>query len=165
MDTNVDTCGSKDELFSSLASLDIIVPLLSESRTKHHIERWAVCRLLASLGASNNLSFPISLLHREKPDFCLSTGVGKIGLEITEALQTNYAEARKLAERKYSTTILESGHFRRGKVPVGKMKELFEYGKLNSPPWMGNSMEREWAQDIALVIEGKLKKLASPGFT
>lgn len=163
--TNFGTCRSKDSLYSVLRSFDIAVPLLSEGRTKYHIERWIVCRLLASLAASDQLSYPVSLQHRERPDFCLSTNNGYIGFEITEALLANYAEHRKLAEREYPDTMLEPGHFRCGKVPFSKMKELLSREELSSLPWMGNSLEIDWAQEMMRVIGNKLKKLAAPGFT
>lgn len=164
-DTSFDACRSKNDLYSVLSSFNIAVPLLSEGRTKHHIERWIVCRLLASLATTDQMSFPVSLRQRERPDFCLSTSAGDIGFEITEALQANYAEYRKLAEREYPTAILEAGHFRRGKVPIRKMRELLARGRLSSLPWMGNSMEKEWAREMARVIRSKLEKLAAPGFT
>lgn len=162
--TNFDTCSSKHNLYSVLRAFDITVPLRSEGRTKLHIERWIVCRLLASLSASDQLLYPVSLKHGDRPDFYLSTSNGDIGFEVTEALLENYAEYRKLAEREYPEAMLEPGHFREGKVPFSKMKERLARKKLSSLPWMGNSLERRWAQEMARVIENKLKKLKAPEF-
>jgi len=147
-----------------LRAFDITVPLRSEGRTKHHIERWVACRILASLSESDQLLYPVSLKHADRPDFYLSTSNEDIGFEVTEALLENYAEYRKLAERDYPETMLETMYFRDGKVSFSKMKELLARKKLSSLPWMGNSLERKWAQEMTRVIENKIKKLNAPEF-
>lgn len=163
--TNIPTCESARELYSALASIDITVPLLSEGRTTRHVERWAICNLVSSLASTGHLSFPVSITHREKPDFLLQTGAGEIGAEVTEALLANFAQYRKLGEKEFPDSFLEPGHFRRGELSVPKMKDLLCQRQFTAPPWMNDSMETEWAQRIADVIEKKLQKLAALDFT
>lgn len=162
--TNLDACESKESLFEALRSIDIAVPLLSEGRTKQHIERWTICRLLSTLAANDGLDYPVSLTQGERPDFQLVTGPTDTGIEVTQALLANYAEYQKLGEQEFPSSMLEPGHFRRGKVKVSEMKELLAQGHLSAMPWMGNSMEREWADEMLRAIVGKKRKLNAPGF-
>jgi hypothetical protein len=66
--------------------MDISVPARTEGRTTRHTETWTIARLLATLAA----------YHRDKPDIALTSGGLEIGIEITEAISTQYAAYQAL---------------------------------------------------------------------
>lgn len=164
--TNVPTVTTKNDLISILGSFDITVPLRTEGRKTPHVERWAICRLLSTLAKNELLCYPVSLKHRDRPDFLLKCHETQIGIELTEAISEQYAAFSALAEREFPNSFLEPGHFRWGKTrpTIEEMRELLRQKQLSSPPWEGDRAEREWALHFQNVIETKLLKLAKPGF-
>jgi len=88
------------ELQSSLMALDISVPERSRGRQTHHAERYCIVHLLSSLG-SGRLTFPLVVLHRDRPDFVLSMPNGNIGIEHTEAVPENVARSEVLREQRH----------------------------------------------------------------
>lgn len=155
------------ELCAILQSIDISVPLRTEGRTTEHTEIWTICRLIATLAKSNLVSYPVSIQHRDRPDFQFQFGETQIGIEVTEAISEQYAAYSALAEREFPNAFLEPGHFRWGspKLSIEEMRNLLQQSHLSSPPWIGDRAEREWAIFMLSVIESKLKKLAKPGFS
>ena len=107
----ISSAADTDELFAALRSIDISVPLRTEGRTTHHAEVWTVCRLLSTLAQAQRLSFPMSLRHRDRPDFLIAAGATKVGVEVTEAISEQYAAYSALAEREFPDTLLEPGIF------------------------------------------------------
>ncbi|MEQ1837094.1 MAG: hypothetical protein ABL858_01945 [Candidatus Nitrotoga sp.] len=164
--TDISTCTTKNELISVLRNFDITVPLRTEGRMTHHAERWTICRLLSTLAENECLSYPVSLTHRDRPDFLLQYHGMKVGIEATEAISEQYACYQALAEREFPDSFLEPGHFRWGspKRTTEEMRKLLRQEQLSSPPWAGDHAEREWALYFQSVIEAKLLKLAKPGF-
>lgn len=149
-----------------LQSIDITVPLRTEGRTTSHTETWAICRLLATLAESNLVCYPISVQHRDRPDFHIQMGISEVGVEVTEAVTKQYAAYSALAEREFPDVFLEPGHFRWGSpiLSTEEMRSLLRQGQLTAKPWIGDRAEREWALYMQSVIETKLTKLAKPGF-
>lgn len=160
----ISNCDSKAELLAALRAQDITLPLRSEGRNKDHIERWTLCRLLATLAAQDLIRFPFATTKRERPDFDLCMAGEQVGLEVSEALQANYAEHQKIQETEFPDSFMEPGHFRRGAVPQQRQREILAAGQLSAPPIMGDALEREWAEGVVNTIAMKQKKLASPGF-
>ena len=155
-----------DELFAALRSVDITVPLRTEGRTTYHAETWTICRLLSTLAHAQRLSFPVSLHHRDRPDFLVATGETQVGVEVTEAISEQYAAYSALAEREFPDVLLEPGHFRWGapKLSVEEMRQLLRQTQLSAKPLMGDRPAREWAFFILSVVNAKLTKLASLEF-
>lgn len=166
MTITISSKADAEELFADLWSIDIAVPHRTEGRTTYHVERWAICRLLSTLAQAHRLSFPISLRHRDRPDFFLSTGATQVGVEVTEAISKQYAAYSALAEREFPDVLLEPGHFRWGapKLSVEEMRNLLRETKLSAKPWMGDRPEQEWALFIQSVVDAKLTKLTKPEF-
>lgn len=154
------------QLFAALRSVDISVPLRTEGRTTHHAEIWTICRLLSTLAHAQRLSFPVSLRHRDRPDFLIATRETKVGVEVTEAISEQYAAYSALAEREFPDALLEPGHFHwdAPKLSVEEMRKLLRQTQLSAEPWMGDRPEREWALFIQSVVDAKLTKLAGLGF-
>ncbi|KIL05685.1 hypothetical protein QX25_06690 [Stutzerimonas stutzeri] len=90
--------GTLAELRTKLAELDIDVPARSEGRRNHHAERYCIAHLLATLPAER-LSFPLTLVHSDKPDFVLTMSGTEVGIEHTEAVPENVARANFLREK------------------------------------------------------------------
>ncbi len=166
MAITVSSTANIDELFAALRSIDISVPLRTEGRTTHHAEIWTICRLLSTLAQAQRLSFPVSLCHRDRPDFLVAAGATQIGVEVTEAISEQYAEYSALAEHEFPDALLEPGHFRRDaqKLSVKEMRKLLRKTQLSAKPWMGDKPEREWALFIQSVVDAKLTKLTNPEF-
>ena len=130
------------------------------------MERWTICRLLSVLAHAERLAFPVSLRHRDRPDFLIATGETQIGVEVTEAISEQYAAYSALAEREFPEALLEPGHFYWGapELSVQEMRKLFRQTQLSAKPWMGDRPEREWALYIQSVVDAKLSKLESSEF-
>ncbi len=166
MAVNFSSVSDKAKLFSVLRAIDISVPLRTEGRKTHHTEAWTICRLLSTLADSECLDYPLTLEHRDRPDFLLRFGKTEIGIEVTEAISEQYAAYSALAEREFPDVFLEPGHFRWGtpNITVEEMRTLLRQNQLTSTPWVGNRPEREWAFCIEGIIDSKLEKLAKPQF-
>jgi hypothetical protein len=166
MPVDISTVEDNAQLFSVLSKLDISVPLRTEGRKTEHTETWAICRLLATLAESNFFRYPLSVKHRDRPDFFLRDGKTQIGCEVTEAVSEQYAAYSALAEREFPEVFLEPSHFRWGQEArsVEEMRTLLRQTKLTAPPWVGDRPEREWASYIGSIIDSKTEKLRKPAF-
>lgn len=164
---NLPTASSGHDLLASLRGIDISVPGRTAGRKTHHTESWTICRLLSTLAGSRLLAYPVSLKHRDRPDFHLQSGARKIGIEVTEAVSEQYAAYAALAEREFPDVWLEPGHFRWGgpKLTIEEMRATLRRGKLTAEPWVGDTAEREWASYMASIVQTKAQKLAKPEFT
>lgn len=167
MPVTISSAANKTDLQIALQNIDISVPLRTEGRTTEHTETWNICHLLSTLAESNLVNYPVSVQHRDRPDFELQFGETKIGVEVTEAITEKYAAYSALAEREFPNQFLDPGHFRWGKpkLTTKEMRALLRQDKLSASPWIGDRAEREWALYIQSIIESKLTKLAKPGFS
>jgi hypothetical protein len=166
MTVNLPMISSGPDLLASLERIDISVPRRSAGRKTHHTESWTICRLLSTLAGARLLAYPMSLKHRDRPDFLLQSGAREIGIEVTEAVSEQYAAYAALAEREFPDVWLEPGHFRWGspKLTIEEMRAILRHGKLTAEPWAGNFAEREWASYMASIVETKAQKLAKSEF-
>ena len=83
--TNIKIATSKENLLSILSSLDMSVPPIGMGRTKEHVERWSICKLLSTLANQNQLTYPLQLIHNDRPDFLIKFTNERVGIEFTEA--------------------------------------------------------------------------------
>ena len=167
MSVVISSAANSTELQSVLKSIDISVPLRTEKRLSEHTETWAICRLMATLVESNLVTYPVSIQHRERPDFLLQFGETQIGVEVTEAISEQYAEYSALAQHEFPDAFLEAGCFRWGapKLTTDEIRSRLRQDQLTSSPWVGDRAEREWALNIQSVVKSKLVKLANPEFS
>ncbi len=158
--------GTSGELFKILAGIDIRVPPRSEGRTTEHCETWSICRLLATLAKHKILEFPIQLIKRERPDFLLVTGERRIGIEVTEAVNSEYARATTLPEADIEGAIIDPSLFKWGtrRRKLNELRSIVSQKELTGPGWEGTSVESEYAEAIFDVINLKTKKLHTNGF-
>jgi hypothetical protein len=162
MSIEIPVTTSKDALLATLKTFNIAVPARTSGRKTIHTESWAICRLLSTLATCGKLEFPLSLQHRDRPDFWLSEPTGLVGIEATEAVSEQYAAYCALAEREFPDALLEPSHFRWGspKLSIREMRALLSQTQLSGEPWCGNSAESEWAKFIDSIVETKLQKAA-----
>lgn len=153
------------ELRARLAELDINVPMRSAGRRSHHAERYCIAYLLATLPIEQ-LSFPLTLTHSDKPDFLLAMTGGDVGIEHTEAVPENIAHADFLREKEglgpevYFTPRATPGE------PRKTAAQLRSEIEADAPGcgWDGDSPEREWAAVMAHFVTEKIPKVTANGF-
>ena len=153
------------ELLKILAETDISVPRRSEDRTKDHTERYAIAHLLSALAGKDRISYPLILTQRNRPDFLLTSDTTKIGIEHTEAVPENEAHKTVLREKRYAPDEYFISHHKPGE-PKKHKKELIKEIVTNraGASWVGDSMEREWAEAMFHFIERKVVSLLKDGF-
>lgn len=153
------------ELRARLAELDIDVPLRSEGRRNRHAERYCIAHVLATLPVER-LSFPLTLIHSDKPDFLLAIPGADVGIEHTEAVPENIAHADFLREKEdlgpdaYFTPHASPGEPRK---TANKLRCEIAADKPGSG-WCGDSPEREWAAAMAHHVKEKMPKATAEGF-
>lgn len=167
MALNIASSPSVDHLLAALREVDISVPGRICGRTTEHTERWTIARLLSSLAKAGGLEFPLTVVHRDRPDMLLEAEATKIGVEITEAISQQYAAYCALAEREFPNVFLEPAHFRWGAPDMSteQMRDLLSQSQLSSDGWAGDRPEEEWALFIQSIVDTKLTKLARSDFT
>lgn len=153
------------ELLKVLAETDISVPRRSEGRTKTQMERYAIAHLFSACVGKDLFSYPLSLIQRERPDFLLTTATCQIGIEHTEAVPQNEAHKTALREKgngpkEYFISQHQPGEPK--KYPNELMKEIEAIRAGGG--WVGDSVEREWAEAMFHFIEQKVAKLLNDGF-
>lgn len=154
-----------DALRAHLAHIDTDVPLRSEGRTTEQTERYAIAHLLATLPASR-FSFPLTVIHRDRPDFFIEESAGRrIAIEHVEAVPENEAKKAFLREVGDSEDMhfiphAEPGEPRRSTKRLLKEIEADDAGD----GWVGDSVEREWANAVAHFATEKVRSVQKDGY-
>lgn len=156
---------SEGDLKRALAEGDIAVPLRTKGRTKDHTEKYTASHLLSALLRAGMLTYPISLIHRDRPDFLLCMGLQQIGIEHVEAISQNEAHRKILRERGYGPDTHFIAHQRPGE-PKKKAKSLIDEIEKNTAGdgWEGNTVEMEWAAVMLHFIKQKANVVRKQGF-
>lgn len=152
------------ELDAALAAIDTDVPLRSERRTKQHTERYACVHLLATFPLST-WTFPLRVVHGDRPDFVVQQASRWIGIEHVEAVSENEAHASFLREKRlgpdaYFIQPATPGERKRRAARLRAEIEANEVGE----PWEGGSAEQQWAEAMAYFIRDKVQTSQIPGF-
>lgn len=164
--TNITIATCKNNLLSILSTFDISVPPLGLKRTKDHVERWSICKLLSTLAYQNKLFYPLQLIHDDRPDFLIKFTDEQVGVEFTEARSQNHAHYQAILNREYPEKIYSTSLFQIGEPPLSKSeihKDL-QQDTLAGKPLMGDQPERDWAEYIQIAIQAKLIALAKVEF-
>lgn len=159
------TASSKANLLSYLTQQNISVPSRTEGRTSQHCERWAVFRLLATWANSNYLSYPLRLVHQDKPDFLLRYGGQEVGIESTEAVSEEWAATDALAEQMGVQSLLFMDQFKRGtpKRTASERREIIK-NQPSGAGWGDGGFRREWALCMMDRVLDKTKDFRKLGF-
>ena len=164
--TNIEIAVSKENLLSTLSAIDILVPPVGMGRTKEHVERWSICKLLSTLANQNQLTYPLQLIHDDRPDFLIKFTSEQVGIEFTEARNRNQAHYQAILNREFSEKIYSPSLFQLGKPEMSKDGMLADLKQdlLFGPPLTGDKPERDWVEYIKNTVEAKLLGLAKPEF-
>lgn len=159
------SANNESELLNALRGIDVQVPLRSEGRTKEHVERYAIAHLLSTLFKENSVTYPVSLVHRDKPDFLLYLSQKRIGIEHTEAVPQNEAQKAFLREKGHGPDVYFISRYKPGESEK-KAKRLIKEIEADEAGdgWVGDSVEREWAEAINHFVLEKQVKIAKDGF-
>lgn len=154
-----------DALLEALQEVDISVPPPGKGRTNDDRERWTACRLLATLGATDRLSYPLSVIEGESHDFVVSSRSQQIGIEITEAASQVYERFKVFAEAEPGHYVVDVGHFR-PRTPHLSEREMLDIleGSKPSAGFVGYEPEEDWAFFVGEAVHRKLRKLGSRHF-
>ena len=164
---------NKATLLNILRSIDVKGPLLNGNLKTEDTEAYAMAHLLSSLAEGDSLlTFPLELMHKipphDKPDFLLSMGGEKIGIEPTEARPPNETHKDVLRRKEgigpsvYLMTPVEPGEPKRCTKQLRK-----EIGANDSKGGWGNqdNTDRKWTNVMLSVINAKQEKLQTPEFS
>lgn len=161
--------GSRNELRQRLAAIPSEVPPRGEGRQKEHIETWVLRDLLWTLANTTTLLlYPLSVKKGERPDLNLKTPDSSIGIEATEWVRQDYAQAVAILNQECPTALLDPSVFQYGSPPrrrskVGDLLQQ-EGHQVIGPGWQDNSAEQEWAGRMALAVIEKTDLLNEPTF-
>ena len=146
-------------------SLSGVVPARGKGRTADHTELYSLALLLGNPVIESELSFPVEVIHRDRPDFLVRMPNREIGIEHVEAVSQNEAMIASLREEGYGPEC----HFIRRSVPgepVLTREQAIQEIEADKPgpAWCGDSPEREWAEAMAYFVKQKLERMRKPGF-
>jgi hypothetical protein len=154
---------NKATLLDILRSIDIMGPLKDNYREKDATEPYAIAHLLSSLAAEDELlTFPLRLVHNDKPDFLLSMDGKKIGIEHTDARPKNETNKNVLRNRERIGPMVCFITPAKPGEPKRSAKELRKEIEVNaSGEGWGNQddVDKEWAQVMLWFIGEKERKL------
>lgn len=156
---------TSSELVKILAETNIAVPDRTSWRTKEHMERYTIAHLVSALMKAGLVTYPVSLIHRDRPDFMLSMGNRRIGIEHTEAISQNEAHKAVLRQRGNGPKMCYISRTLPGE-PKKQNKKLIKEIEANDPGdgWVGNSPETEWADAMLHFVKNKLNTVKKDGF-
>ena len=158
---------SKSDLSGKLSKIDISVPPRGCGRASLHVERKRICYLLSTLNNSNRLAFPIRIHKSERPDFTMTLNENtSIGVEITEAIQEDYAKAITLPEAQRPESVVDPSLFPWGapKKPLEEQRDIASRTAPSGPMQVGDDPEKEFAQAIKDITLDKTEKLNEDDF-
>lgn len=149
-------------LRTNLRDIDVRVP--QEGRTTAPSEIWVSCHFLVAVSETDLLGYPLSIMTGDRPDLVLSSPSEHTGIEITRAVSENQVQVDKYAERNNIPCVL-GYHYEPGeeKFSQQKIKAIAE-GQIQSLPWMGDQIEREWVDAMLYFTKKKAENFAHPDF-
>lgn len=160
------------ELLGQLEGSGRLVPPRGPNRNKgqRHTEAWTTFRLLATLASADRLDFPLACeIAEDKPDLRLYWPTLSVGIEITEMVSQNYAQAVAIANQYFDEAFIEPSLFPWGapKLEAAEIRKILDNTQsgLTGKPVFGDAPEREWATAVRDTVVAKLKKINAPGYT
>jgi hypothetical protein len=131
-------------------------------RTTEETERWIIGHFLECCKTCHPKTFPVEIVHDDKPDiFITEESAGSVGIEITELIEQNFANALALNELLSTpTSVISTSHFRETEKPMSPTEiraALKDSG--GGPGWRGGSAKHEWADLFFKKLSKKTEKL------
>jgi hypothetical protein len=113
----------------------------------------------------NGIDFPLRVTKREKPDFQICSGSRALGVEVTEAIPTDYARASALAKKENPDALIDISLFKLGETKTREeIRQICNQRKLAGEGWAGDSAEHELAEAVRSITDSKTEKLRKPDF-
>ena len=154
------------ELRAELAGIDIRVVRRPTRRTHASRERYSAARMLATLSASSQLAFPLTVEFRDGPDVALHMPTGSVGMECVDAIAEDWANIPDLRAREYPQAMIFLPRLRPGVQSLSPEDvRAYASGAKAGPPWEGDSVERDWANAISHFADKKLEKLRAGAYS
>ena len=157
---------SPAELRDRLALTPIHVVRRPTRRTHASRELYSSARTFATLSESPLLVFPLTIEFRDGPDLALHMPAASIGIECTDAVAEEWAAILDLRAREYPGAVIFLPRLQPD-VRSLSQEELRAYasGDKAGPPWIGDSVERDWAKAILHFAEKKAEKLRNGAYS
>ena len=160
---------SPEELLKALKGSGQSVPYRGCGRDKTHTEAWSTSRLLASIARTDLLEYPLACdTATNKPDLKLYLPGRSIGIEITEMVPENYAQAVAIANREFDVAFIEPGLFPWGapKLTGAEIRAMLSrmQTEFTASPSVGDAPAYEWATAVRDTLLTKLKKINFPEY-
>ncbi|MFH6953360.1 hypothetical protein ACHSBP_09655 [Pseudoalteromonas sp. XMcav1-K] len=153
------TANTQIELQEILEKLKVKVLPRGKGRTSEQCEQWVFRESLNLLFCFNKVQLPLNVTKREKPDFHVEMAGANYGVELTEIIHPDHDKALTLPQ----ANVVDPSLFKWKQPQRTKqeLKEVASRNQLTGAPWMGDSVEREFAQSVYDTILKKHKKLKS----
>lgn len=153
-----------DALAPALRACNVVVPERAMGRTKDHVERYSITRLLGTLSWSPE-DFPLLLVKRERPDFALECNGRTIGIEHVETLTPNagneaFLRSKGHGPEAYYPRPMVLGETRKSGRQLIEEIEADEMGA----GWYGDSVERSWVEAMLHFVRAKIEVASKDGF-
>jgi len=146
---------SQREFESGVETLDTSVPSRTEGRKSFHRERACLVMFLKALVASSQIDFPFCVRKSESPDFVLTIReTREIGIEHRDITSQGYQKHLSESANKPADDPVWLDQFKSGGPPTS----------LVNAGWVGDEVEREWAQLALEAIRRKLELLNKTHF-
>ena len=154
-----------EDLCRNLRKLSIKVPPRGPGRKTEHIERYAICKFLATFAGSSLFEFPLRVENCERPDIVLIMPSGEVGIEIVEAVPENEAAVDALAKKKGYTNIRSIPTHRAGETKYSRQtRDRIARNQYPMPPAVGDVFERNWADAMIYFYIKKIQSFRKSGF-
>jgi len=159
------TASSKADLIAYLKKQDITTQPETKRDMKIYDERQAGFRLLATWANANYFSYPLKLVHWDRPDFLLSYDGTKIGIERSRAASENYLAVDDMAEREGAEGQIFMDNFQPGmpKLSTSERREIYR-DQRRGAGWGNKGQERDWVEWMVRVLLKKTEDFNKPDF-
>jgi len=136
------------------------IPSRTSGRSTADVEMATMARHVLNNIESPFWDYPVHVTHQDRPDFIVESGIGRIGVEVTEQWSRSYGHALALSEN--SDGFLEPSDFSfdgGDKKRTGKtLGKLVNKTRFTGPPTMGDHDERRWVSRTLETAERKAAK-------
>jgi hypothetical protein len=158
-----------DNFPKDILSIEKSVPLRSKGRKTEHTEHYSLVSFLEAFHLENLFTFPFQVIFRDRPDVLITSSVGNIGIEITESIPEQLANAQFLLEKNFKGYAVLEPEFFGWDAPDRTDAEIMEILQasqvhLIGQGMSGNSVEERWITGIEGCITKKTAKLLKPEF-
>jgi hypothetical protein len=156
------------DLLSQLRNIEIKVTSITTNRSNQERERYIMARFLATIAESERICYPLTIVHRDKPDFALCHLNGKVGVECVEAVPNEWYRIQEIRDKYFPDVPNFGQRFQYGKnahIFTDDEKIEVANGSRAGYPWVGNMAEKQWVEAMEYFIESKTEKLQKGNYS